>query len=67
MKSKGSVRIVKKLDELTTVAVKEVHSSRQSRQDARDMAATVNSWVSEFQQRREDESVRMLRTLFPAP
>jgi len=66
MKSKGAIRIVKKPSDLPSGGAKESDSSALSRQGARDMAETVSSWVSEFQQRRDDEGVRMLRSLFPA-
>lgn len=66
MKEKTTIRVIKKDEQPAPEPVPSTNASgRQSRQEARDMAHTVNSWVSEFQEKRDDENSRALRELFP--
>jgi hypothetical protein len=66
MKTKGAIKIIKKRDEPAGSDPSTVETATTSRQAVRDMTQKVNSWVDEFQQRRDVESMRALRTLFPA-
>lgn len=66
MKVKSTIRVIKKDEPPAPAAAPSTSSSgRQARQEVRDLADTVNSWVSEFQEKRDDENSRALSELFP--
>lgn len=65
MKTKGAIKIIKKREE-STGADPSNSTPVTSRQAVREMKQKVNAWVDEFHQRRDVETTRELRTLFPA-
>ncbi|MEO6391382.1 MAG: hypothetical protein ABIP75_05975 [Pyrinomonadaceae bacterium] len=66
MKKKSNIRVIKKDEPPAPAAAPSTSSmGRQARQEVRDLSDTVNTWVDEFQQRRDDENFRALRELFP--
>ena len=65
MKTKQQVKIIKRGARPVEKATPEQEVVKKSAQEsARDMAAAVSSWVSEFQQRRRTETAQALKTLF---
>jgi predicted solute-binding protein len=65
MKTKQSIKIIKRGERAVAKAAPEQEVVKKSAQEsARDMVATVSSWVNEFQQRRRDETTQALKTLF---
>ena len=65
MKTKQPIKIIKRGEravEKTTPPQEAVNKS--TKESARDMVATVSSWVSEFQQRRRNETAQAIKTLF---
>lgn len=66
MKIKGAIKIIKKRDDAAGLEPSVPESSAASRQAVRDMKQKVTSWVDEFHQRRDVESTRSFRRLFPA-
>jgi hypothetical protein len=67
MKAKATVRVVKKQTAPAPAPGKPENGRVKTRQAVRQIARTVNTWVDEFQQRREDESLRALRTRYAEP
>jgi hypothetical protein len=66
MKTKQPIKIIKRGEravEKAAPAEQEV-VNKTTKESARDMAAAVSSWVSEFQQRRRNETAQALKTLF---
>jgi uncharacterized membrane-anchored protein len=57
MTVKGKIKVIKK-NELTKTAVAEKPAviEKKSAQAAREMVSTVTNWVTEFQQRRREET-----------
>lgn len=59
---KGEMKVVEKPPEKSIVIEKK------SKQAAREMVSTVSTWVSEFQQRRRDETKQAIEKFFtPQP
>lgn len=65
MKNKQPIKIIKRGERAAAKATPEQEVAKKSTQEsARDMVATVSSWVNEFQQRRRNETAQALKTLF---
>ncbi|HSB29958.1 MAG TPA: hypothetical protein VLE19_18960 [Pyrinomonadaceae bacterium] len=64
MPEKKTIRIVKKGENNRPAPKPKVNSARET---ARDMVETVTNWVSEFQQKRRDETANALRILSKTP
>ena len=64
MSEKKTIRIVKKGQTNRPSPKPKVNSAREA---ARDMVGTVTNWVSEFQQKRRNETTHALRLLSKTP
>lgn len=65
MAQKTPIKIIKRNARATEPVVPvEVVEKKSAQESARDMVATVSEWVSEFQQRRRNETTQALKTLF---
>ena len=65
MKTKQPIKIIKRGERAVEKATPEQEVAKKTTQEsARDMVATVSSWVSDFQQRRRNETAQALKTLF---
>ena len=64
MTANAKVKIIKKGE--ARIAEKPVVIEKKSNQAAREMVSTVSNWVSEFQQRRRDETKQAIEKFFPA-
>ena len=64
MSEKKTIRIVKKGENNRPSPKPKVNSAREA---ARDMVDTVTTWVSEFQQKRRNETSHALRLLSKTP
>ncbi|HEY0426204.1 MAG TPA: hypothetical protein VGC76_00230 [Pyrinomonadaceae bacterium] len=63
MTAKAKIKVIKK-SELTSVE-KPVENEKVNQQaSARDMVSTVTNWVSDFQQRRRDETKQAFEKFF---
>lgn len=66
MTHKAKIKVIKKGE--TKVAekpvVKSIVAERKSKQAAREMVSTVSNWVSEFQQRRREETKQAIEKFF---
>jgi hypothetical protein len=65
MSEKKTIRIVKKGEKPRPAAVKV--KTNTARETAREMVDTVTNWVTEFQQRRRNETTNALRILSKTP
>ena len=65
MSEKKQIRIVKKGEKPLPPVVKA--KANAARETARDMVETVTNWVTEFQQRRRQETSNALRMLSKTP
>jgi hypothetical protein len=66
MLKKMNVKIIKKDDRKS--AQPAVKTKDKSKQTAREMVSTVTNWVSDFQQRKRDETANAIeKFLVPAP
>lgn len=64
MKTKQPVKIIKRGERsVEKAAPKQEVVNKSAKESARDMVATVSSWVNEFQQRRRDETAQAIKTL----
>jgi hypothetical protein len=64
MATKPTIKIIKRKEREAQVAAPEEAAVKKSAPEAaRDMVATVSEWVSEFQQRRRDETTQALKML----
>lgn len=64
MTAKVKIKVIKK-DAIKTVEATPAFTERKVKQAAaREMVSTVSSWVSDFQQKRRDETRLALETLF---
>ena len=63
MTVKAKVKVIKK-SEVKNVEVP-VAVEKKTNQAAREMVSTVTNWVSEFQQRRRDETKQAIEKFFP--
>jgi hypothetical protein len=64
MSEKKTSRIIKKGEKSRPSVKPKVNSAREA---ARDMVGTVTNWVTEFQQRRRNETTNALRILSKTP
>lgn len=66
MKTKQPIKIIKRGERTVQKAVPEQQEAvnKTAKESARDMVATVSSWVNEFQQRRRTETAQAIKTLF---
>jgi hypothetical protein len=64
MSEKKTIRIIKKGEKNRPSVKPKVNSAREA---ARDMVGTVTNWVTEFQQRRRNETTNALRILSKTP
>lgn len=64
--TKPSIKIIKRGQRAAqqAAAPAEVPEKKSTQEAARDMVATVSDWVSEFQQKRRNETAQALKTLF---
>jgi hypothetical protein len=68
MATKPTIKIIKRKERAAQVAAsEEVAVKKTAPEAARDMVATVSEWVSEFQQRRRDETTQALKMLTSNP
>jgi len=69
MNTKQSIKIIKRAERAAPqeAVVEQEVEKKTTQESARDMVATVSSWVSEFQQRRRSETAQALKTLFAEP
>jgi hypothetical protein len=64
MATKPTIKIIKRHERAAQVAAsEEVAVKKTAPEAARDMVATVSEWVSEFQQRRREETTQALKIL----
>jgi uncharacterized membrane-anchored protein len=68
--NKGTIKVIKRTDR--EVKSKLSSDSRRNREKsakvaAREMVATVTSWVNEIQQKRKDETSEAIKNLFAEP
>ena len=65
MKTKQPIKIIKRGERAVEKATPEPEvANKTTKESARDMVATVSSWVSDFQQRRRNETAQAIKTLF---
>ena len=65
MTTKQPIKIIKRAERAAqeaTPAPEESVEPKTAQQSARDVVATVTSWVSEFQQKRRSETTQALKT-----
>ncbi|HZI18364.1 MAG TPA: hypothetical protein VEY09_07185 [Pyrinomonadaceae bacterium] len=71
MKQKARIKIIKRgeRDRQQQHTTEAPEPKKGAQETARDMVATVSQWVSEFQQKRRQETAQAFKTLFadPAP
>lgn len=70
MTMKGKIKVIKKGEpsKMTAVAEKTAISEKTSTQAAREMVSNVTNWVTEFQQRRREETKQAFeKFLAPRP
>jgi uncharacterized membrane-anchored protein len=64
---KGKVKVIKK-HEIKTAESPEKLEQQSTKEAAREMVSTVTNWVSDFQQRRREETKQALEKFFsPQP
>ena len=67
MKTKQSIKVIKRSERISREAEQqpaEESVQKTTQEAARDMVATVSSWVNDFQQRRRNETAQAIKTLF---
>lgn len=70
MKTKQPIKVIKRSERVSREAEQQQQqpaaelTNKTTKEAARDMVATVSSWVSEFQQRRRSETAQAIKTLF---
>lgn len=69
MKKKTPIKVIKRGEKhrQEEPVVEEATAKKSAQEAARDMVATVSEWVSEFQQRRRQETTQAIKTLFTEP
>ncbi|HEX8160325.1 MAG TPA: hypothetical protein VF538_00380 [Pyrinomonadaceae bacterium] len=68
MATKPTIKIIKRNQRAAQVeATEEAAAKKTAPEAARDMVATVSEWVSEFQQRRREETTQALKMLTSRP
>ncbi len=60
----SKIKVIKKPQSEVSTAQTEPKAPKES---VREMVATVSQWVSEFQQKRREETSRVLKSLMPEP
>jgi flagellar hook-basal body complex protein FliE len=63
MNNKGKIKVIKKGTQVTVQKRVEKNSTKET---ARQMVSNVTNWVSDFQQRRRDETKQAIENLFAA-
>lgn len=64
MNTNAKIKVIKK--GTPPVAASDLEAEKKTTQQAaREMVSTVTNWVSEFQQRRRDETKQAIENLFP--
>jgi len=63
MTAKAKIKIIKKND--VKIVEAPIKAERKTNQAAREMVSTVTNWVSDFQQRRRDETKQAIEKFFP--
>ncbi len=61
MNTKAKIKVIKKGTPITTPAKIE---KKEAQKSARDMVSNVTNWVTDFQQRRRDETKQAIEKLF---
>ena len=69
MKTKQTIKVIKRSERISREAEQHQQSAEEvvqktTQEAARDMVATVSSWVNDFQQRRRSETAQAIKTLF---
>lgn len=66
MKNKTPIKVIKRdaRNRQQAAAAEVVEPKKSTQETARDMVATVSQWVSEFQQKRRQETAQAIKTLF---
>jgi hypothetical protein len=64
MKAKQTIKVIKRGERVSPQAVESEAPKKSPQESARDMVATVSSWVNDFQQRRRTETAQAIKTLF---
>jgi hypothetical protein len=70
MKTKQPIKVIKRSERVSRAAEQlqqqpaDELAKKTTQETARDMVATVSSWVNDFQQRRRNETTQALKTLF---
>lgn len=65
METKPKIKVIKRNSQPEVKIVKAVKvKPKTTQQSAREMVSTVSSWVSEFQQKRRDETKKAFEMLF---
>ena len=69
MNKKAPIKVIKRNQRnRTETTVQEKEQPKKSAQEAaREMVATVSTWVNEFQQKRRAETSKAIKSLFPDP
>lgn len=67
MSSNPKIKVIKKGTQPVLEAQISESEKKTPKQAAREMVSTVTNWVSEFQQRRRDETKQAIETLFSTP
>jgi hypothetical protein len=65
MKTKQPIKVIKRGERAAEKAPQQPEvATKTTKELARDMVANVSSWVSEFQQRRRNETAQGIKNLF---
>ena len=69
MKTKQPIKVIKRSERVSREAEQQQQpadelAKKTTQETARDMVATVSSWVNDFQQRRRNETAQAIKTLF---
>lgn len=66
MTTKGKIKVIKK-GEQKVVATKVKVEKKKAQVAARQMVSNVTTWVTDFQQRRREETKQAIEKFFPQP
>ena len=64
MTAKAKIKVIKK-GEITNTEKPTVEEKKEAQDSKRDMVSTVTNWVSDFQQRRRDETKQAFEKFLP--
>ena len=66
MTAKAKIKVIKKAELKTAVKAEKpaVHEKNSAKMAAREMVSTVTTWVSDFQQRKRDETRQAIDAFF---